>query len=653
MRLRLEPNNNKNNKNKHDTKTNKNNKLNKQNKTHKLQLGGIKLNDFNPINIFSHKQYFPELNIKDTSLMWGLGIEHEMQLFHQGKGVSKDNFEKANIIFDSQESTCFVSGDKHPQGACCKKVSGKFCYFSKSDIKNKTARTKFESKRNKLTKDELNFLLNLDWELTGRQATDCKGGSTIIPRTPVLMPELVTSKFRNRSINSIVEESIFQENKYLECQMKNPFTREKVKEYGPLVTHLCGTLDDIKIPIRPTIYKKTYDFEEVKYKDYVGSYHVTITLPHSKDINVKRFVQLHRDCANQIQWIEPLMIAAFFSPDPESIADGEDIIKGSEGSFRVMSVGWGNIAGSDVRKFGTEGIGRGTNIFSKWRKGLRLKGTERLDECVRTSKPQYKKALSILTSDFRTFNFEPDDAKCRRLYTPYDCPKIDGGIMEPPFGMELRIFDHFPSVYLLDLMKIIILIASNSDRFPAKNYVYSNSGWIEATKGIMKHGWNYTLKEEYIKELRKNIGVKLDLSQSPWNNSKIALTVFKCLMEELYELNKSSTIVKLMDETPEIPPRVPEINKLCWELSFNQKYYKQVMTRLKKAKNNGLNKGFKKVKCKVFKSMLFSPINGEKSILRMGAWRTQFDDLCYALESKNKILLEIQNGKIAKIKLLF
>jgi hypothetical protein len=627
----------------------------KQNKSKKKHTkgGALKLEDFNPINIFSHKQYFKDLDIKDTSLMWGLGVEHEMQIFHQGAGASKDNFEKANIIFDSQESTCFISGDKHAQGACCKKVPGKMCYFSRNDIKTKAMREKFNTKRNKLTKDELDFLLALDWELTGRQASGCKNGPNIVKRTPVLMPELVTSKFRNRSINSIVEESIFQEEKYLECQMKNPFTREKVKQYGPLVTHLCGTLDNIKIPVRPTINKKTYDFEEVEYKDYVGSYHVTLTLPHNKDISAKRFVQIHRDCANQLQWLEPLMIAAFFSPDPESVGDGEDEIKGSEGSFRVMAVGWGNIAGSDVRKFDTDGIGRGTNMISKWRKGLRLKGTDKLDECVRSAKPQYKKAMSILTSDFRTFNFEPDENKCRRLYTPYDCPKIDGGIMEPPFGMEIRIFDHFPSAYLLDLMKIITLTAANADRHPAKTYVYSNVAWIEATQGIMTHGWNYKIKEDYIRELRKAMGLKLDLSVAPWNGSKIALDVFKCLVAELYDVNKSSTIVKIMDETPEVAPRVPEINKLCWELSFNQKYFKTVMSRLRRAKKAGLNKGFKRMKVSLFKKMLFSPIDGIPSVLRRGAWRTQFEDLCYALESKNKVMLDVNNGHIEKVKILF
>ena len=54
--------------------------------------------------------------------------------------------------------------------------------------------------------------------------------------------------------------------------------------------------------------------------------------------------------------------------------------------------------------------------------------------------------------------------------------------MAPPYGMEIRIFDHFPSKYLLDLMKILILISANSVRHAPESYVYENKAWIENFK---------------------------------------------------------------------------------------------------------------------------------------------------------------------------
>ena len=375
------------------------------------------------------------------------------------------SYGSANIMFDSQESTCFITSDNHKEGACCKSVPGG-CSYSPDAI----TKTQIFTKSDKLTPEELNFLLSLDWEATGRYAKGCRNSSIIVDRVPVLMPELVTSNFKNRTINSIAAESVFQEEMFIKCQMKNPFTREKVKLYGPLVTHKCGTIGNIKIPMRPTFIEAEYELEEGDWKDYVGSYHITITLPHAKNITGHDFVKLHQDCANQIQWLEPLLMTTFFSPDPDAMGLGPD--KGIEGSFRVGAVGWGNFAGTDIRKFGTDGATRGANLKSTWRKGLNLMGMDRLNECVETAPPQYKKSLNILTGDFRTFNMEPDYTKCKELYNPNDCPKADGGIMSPPYGMEIRIFDHFHSEYLLDLLKIIVLCAANGQRHPATEYVY-------------------------------------------------------------------------------------------------------------------------------------------------------------------------------------
>jgi hypothetical protein len=252
--------------------------------------------------------------------------------------------------------------------------------------------------------------------------------------------------------------------------MKNPHTKQKVKDYGALTTHLCGSHSEILIPKQPTINSKEYVFMKNKMVDYLGSYHITITLPHTKDILKKDFVKMHQNMAQQIQWIEPLFITSFFSPTQDSVANQDE----PEGSFRVMTIGWGNFAGSDIRKMGNTGLDRGSNIKSLWRRGLNFKGTKQLNECVKTAKPQYKKSKSIHTGDFRTFGQELDIEKCNKLYNPSDCinGRADGKPMEPPFGMEIRIFDHFPSEYFIDLFRIVILIGCNSQRHPAKEYVY-------------------------------------------------------------------------------------------------------------------------------------------------------------------------------------
>lgn len=569
---------------------------------------------------------------------WGLGVEHEMQLFHQGHGDK--GFEHANIIFDSQESTCFITGDPDKVGACCKLGPGGQCYYHP---KSADLRRAIFKKRDQLTKEERAFLLSLDWELTGRQVRGCKPNPVIVPRTPVLMPELVTGNYKNRTINSIAAESVAQEEMYIRCQMKNPFTREKVNKYGPLVTHLCGTLDNIKVPRRPTILERDYTLETGMWKDYVGSYHVTITLPHTEDISQDAFIKMHQNMACAIQWIEPLLAAAFFSPDPSIVGKGH---LGIEGSFRVAAVGWGNFAGADVRKLGTEGIGRGAVQETYWRKNLDIPDLERVNQCVKTAPPQYKKAVSILTSDFRTFGYEPDMEKCKRDFTPGDCPKTDGGPMRPPFGMEIRIFDHFPSEYLLDLMKILVLVGANSARHPPRGYVYKNTAWIKAVKAVMTGGWNAKLGTDYLTEIRRHLGIDL---RPVVSESRLAWDLLVGVVDELHRLNQSSHLVHILDETPDVKPRVPQINRQCWQLSFNQKYFHDIMRVIKEdlVGAGGLNKGIWYPVEKVAGS-LYGVLNKSSP----GEWSGQIDDLLYALQAKHRLALKVRNGKINKIKII-
>ena len=113
-----------------------------------------------------------------------------------------------------------------------------------------------------------------------------------------------------------------------------------------------------------------------------------------------------------------------------------------------MKSGWGNFAGSDIRVMGSKGLDRGSNIKKTWRKGLNFTGSKKLNDCIKKAPVQYKKSKTVQTGDFRTFGSESDIEKCKLLYNPNDCNKggrADGAPMKPPFGMEIRIFDHFPA----------------------------------------------------------------------------------------------------------------------------------------------------------------------------------------------------------------
>ena len=566
---------------------------------------------------------FANIDVSDRTTYWGLGIEHEMQLFHKAKSGMKDT----NIMFNSQESTCFLTNE---HDSCCK---------TKTKCNNFTEEVKkYKKKDFGLTDEEKLFIENTQWELSGRQVKNCEKNKPVTwlsKRVPILMPELITTNFTNRTIDSIWKELISLEEHYIAIQMKNPHTKQKVKEYGPLTTHLCGSHSEILIPKEPTINSKEYIFMKNKMTDYLGSYHITITLPHTKDILTKDFVKMHQNMAQQIQWIEPLMMTAFFSPTQAAVGNSKE----PEGSYRVMTIGWGNFAGSDVRKMGTKGLDRGSNIRSLWRRGLHFEGTKKLNECASVSPPQYKKSKSIHTGDFRTFGMETDFEKCKELYNPSDCinGRADGKPMEPPFGMEIRIFDHFPSEYFLDLMRIIVLIGCNSQRHPCKDYVYKDKRWMNAVRTIMRDGWNATLNSNFIVALRTNLGLPINTS------STIAFDIFKQLVHELHQENKDAYFNKIMNETPNIEPVVPQINRMCWEMAFKQKFSAKIISFLKTTFKNEqvvtLNEFINKFK--------------ENSSEEFSNFEKDINDLLYALETHKHVKLELLNGKIKNVQIIF
>jgi hypothetical protein len=571
---------------------------------------------------------FHDIDVSDRTPYWGLGIEHEMQLFHK----SQSGMKNTNILFDSQESACFLTHEKDESGSCCK--NRKYPYGKCDDFSEDAKKYKNIN----LTEEERIYLLNMDWELTGRQFKDCekKGRSTkILERANVLMPELISTNFSNRSIDSIANEILTLEKKYIDIHMKNPHTKQKVAKYGPITTHNCGSHSELRVPEHPTIYSKDYKFTDHKVEDYLGSYHMTITLPHHNDISTKDFVNMHQHTAQQIQWLEPLMMTAFFSPAQSGVGNKNE----PEGSFRVMKSGWGNFAGSDIRVIGSHGLDRGSNIKKTWRKGLNFTGSKKLNDCIKKAPVQYKKSKTVQTGDFRTFGVESDIEKCKLLYNPNDCNKggrADGAPMKPPFGMEIRIFDHFPAEYLIELMRIIILIAANAQRHAPTQYVYNDKRWISSIHAIMKDGWNAKLDYTYVNALKENLGLPINTT------SVLAYDIFKQIVKELYDINKDSYINKIMNENPEIEPKVPELNRMCWELAFTQKYNIQMINLMKK---NFYNE--QKVTIKEFSKMLKTD-----TTLDFEYWNDNINDLLYALETNNHVNLEVFNGKIQSITIL-
>ena len=86
---------------------------------------------------FDRKNYIKGVDVSSRSMNWGMGLEHEVQLFHiNQKETGAADLSKSNIIFDSQESTCFLIRDEDEGGACCKMRKRK-CYHKDPKTKKR------------------------------------------------------------------------------------------------------------------------------------------------------------------------------------------------------------------------------------------------------------------------------------------------------------------------------------------------------------------------------------------------------------------------------------------------------------------------------------------------------------------------------------
>jgi hypothetical protein len=530
---------------------------------------------------------------KLKDLTWGFGIEHEVYFFH----VPTKSNEKitAVIAFNAKESAIELI------------------------------------KKNKLTVIEKKVMGDMPLEYSGRK---CGKVQVVEPIFQGAMPEFITKEPMNtlvggrNPIENYCEQIITQESDFIFLQLRNERTLKLIQKYGMLAPYPFGMSSYVQVPILDKKKSTIYNLKKKLYRDYTGSYHLTFTLPfNSLKTSEKDFIKMHQNFGNQIQWIEPLLLTAFFSADDKAIGNSDE--KRIKGSYRVMNVGWGNFAGSDVRKFNT-GVGRYTTFKKSWRDGMVFYDSDKLKSCYENKIEDEPASESLISSNMRTFGAIDKKRPWHR----------DSGLgMTKPNGIELRIFDHFDSKHLIDLCRIVVYIAENSMNFKTKKYVYDSIEWKKNLQNIMHNGWKTILTTGYIKELRENLNLKLKIK------SKRAYDVFWELNDEIFEKNKKGDIPWLLLERDyEIPPILPHINRDSLDMGVHLKLNTEpsFLKKMNKFLHELPNKNIKYLDFKKYFLKTFS----------IKKWKNDIDDVIYFLEKIKCILLNIKNDKIISIKLI-
>ncbi len=472
-------------------------------------------------------------------LEWGFGIEHEMQLFHVPDYFNlPDKNIQDFILFDSKSAT-------------------------------KRLLKSYEKGEVDLTNDEFDYLKKMTFETSGRVCN----GQFIVKQAPYEMPEFITWKpFCNlkngRKIPNLTHNIIEAKDIFLNLLKKDKTTQKLIKKYGPIEQYPFGMTRYMTVPKKILKDKYILSFNKQTKKpfirnDYTGSYHITFTLPHNEETTLKKFIQQHQNFGNQLQWLEPLMLIGFFSGDEYAVGSKEKRVRGS---YRVLNIGWGNLAGSDIRLFGTKGIGRYAKTPNYWRKGLNLYEVEKLKPCIPASPSAIKElGISSLSSDLRTFGDDPENPGQR----------ISGAPMTKPNGIEFRIFDQFDDKFIKHLTFFVGMIAENSRKFKTKGYVYEDKDWIEALHEIMKDGYKSIIPLKYIKKLRSKLGLKIK------TKSQFGQDVFNAVYTEMFMKNMDGEWPKLFfgikdgkKKVLEIKDSIPEINKRSWIFAFMLKCHR-------------------------------------------------------------------------------
>ena len=530
-----------------------------------------------------------------SNYLWAIGIEHETQMVYY---PASRNIKEYDII--KLEKLCDYM---------LRNWSKLHNFYLKQKDINKSGKLLVNTVFSKKNYDFLQEIIIRKFEQTGRK---CNGKFVIKPihdknNKVIKMPEFVSdSPFKKLPIESYCNQIIEQQNRFNAIIAFHPGIRKKS----------LHKLTPIPFPFGMSNY---INCDNKLFRDYTGSFHITLTLPFTIKTTNEKFIENHMEFANMIQWIEPLLVSGFFSGDDKSIGSKDKRVKGP---FRVTCTGWGNFAGSDIRKL-KEGIGRLSNHNNNWRDGLNFHQKNKTNYCKKVSKlVQLREpaALSGFSSDFRTFGGEDH---------------ISGYGMSKPNGVELRIFDNIHNLYISRLCRLLVYVAERSRNRRITKYVYKDPDWIKSLHNIVNNGWKAKITNNYLKKLRRifDLDLKTDSLRS-WD-------VLKIFNEELFEKTKKGLWSKLLLKKVYLKPtELICINRHSLECGFILKLNRNQSLRNKLIKFYNLlpNKIiFKKASAIFFK--IFDKIS----------FRNHVEDVIYFLETIKCITIVLNKGNIKEL----
>lgn len=453
-------------------------------------------------------------------LNWGIGVEMESHFFLTDR-VSGERQKLAQIVglFGKDKDNLLV------------------------DMKNphKSAQLR---KRFGFTKAESDLFLSsaiADLEMSAKK---CAG----LKPPDAKMLELINVDYRNRTVADIAAEMRRNTRRILSVLTK-ALHDDKTRRAMNIVD--MKTKRIARYPFGAAVFEDL--LKQTVVKDYTGSFQFTITLPYRADISNSQFIVMHERFGNHLQWLEPLLVGCLFSPDPSCVSEPMYV----NAAYRTVRYGWGNFAGTDVRRL-NKGVGRKANVEPLWRRNLNVRNMSNLmtPKCMTRQETAPASVTDELcgkygqaSSDLRTFGIE-------------DRTRVSGPPMTLGNGFEFRIFDSFDIGHLQDVMTMIMYVAENSRECRYDNeQVYRDLDWISALQDVIHDGWHATVRQAYVDKVCRILELPR-VSCVRKTVHQVTVDVFAALFAK----NKGGAWLKLMLGPADARRRfsVPDVNRAAW-----------------------------------------------------------------------------------------
>jgi len=236
-----------------------------------------------------------------------------------------------------------------------------------------------------------------------------------------------------------------------------------------------------------------------------GTYHINITLPTAVKAggaikDPERFKHRHANAVRAIQWIEPLLVALYGTPD-------------------ILHSYGPDYAGGSLRMALSRYIGLGTYDSYQMEKGKLLNCFDWRGKGTYMSKIH--------------------------LNSPYIPPRTIGYDVNynkfQKHGIELRFFDYFPEKYLESVMNLIILVCAYSDTVDIPDPRASRI-WVDTVVQCITQGSDRALSHAFVQLLYKTFSMYTCYWWWPFASDYTILAVMTKIGNHLYSTYAKSDI---------------------------------------------------------------------------------------------------------------